>query len=718
MQHACARLTRRLLFGAAIIFAPACGSDSGSNPNPNNGSISLSLGTSSGTVAQGSALQVAATLTRGGGFTGNVSITVEGAPTGLLGTVGNVQTAGTTTTATVSLAAAGSLTPGTFPLTVRARGTGVADVTASYSLTVTATTGSSYSIAVAPTAVSVLPGASTPVVVTLNRTGFVGSVFLALTGAPAGVTGTFSANNITTNTATMTLNVGAAVAAGIYTVFVGGVAAGQPDKVTPIQLTVGTAGTFTLSLPAATASIAQGATSNIATTVTRAGGFAAAVALTVTGQPAGLTASFSPASTTGTTSTLTLTAGAALAPGTYALTIRGNSTGVTEQTTPLMVTVTTSGGGGVGNVTLNFASCSATQKPVWLAYQDGTGTVTRVTGSGDVYQFNVTSGKGGYFYVTQNGASTSVVGLYFTQPELTAAPIVVCTPATGKTVNGTAAGIALGESASLTLDGASATASTNGAFQFTNVANGTFDFVGYRRSFLAPGASDRMILRRDQNIASGGSLTVADFGSAEAFAPAQATLTVNGGTAQLSTMAYLTGASCSVASLYANVTAPSPIYGVAAGQQRASDFHYLTVISTSGNVSRIVSEVYNAFGNRTVTLGATPGVPTITPLTAGFKRLQAAFTIPTGYQSSTNFQYRNAASDRVVSIGASFGWLGGAAATLPVPDLGAAAGWNNAWAPASGSTVDYTVSMTGSNIVTSLCQEGGRLLTASVNGTN
>jgi hypothetical protein len=95
---------------------------------------------------------------------------------------------------------------------------------------------------------------------------------------------------------------------------------------------------FSLSANPASMTVAQGASATSAIAITRSGGFASSVALTATGLPAGVTASFSPASTAGSTSTLTLTGSSSAAAGTAAVTVTATGSGVTR-TAPVTLTV-------------------------------------------------------------------------------------------------------------------------------------------------------------------------------------------------------------------------------------------------------------------------------------------------------------------------------------------------------------------------------------------
>jgi uncharacterized membrane protein len=79
-------------------------------------------------------------------------------------------------------------------------------------------------------------------------------------------------------------------------------------------------------------------TSTITSTVLNA--FSSAISLSATGQPAGVTVTFSPTSITGAgTSTITFAVGASVAPGTYRITVTGTS-GSIKEAVALTLTVT------------------------------------------------------------------------------------------------------------------------------------------------------------------------------------------------------------------------------------------------------------------------------------------------------------------------------------------------------------------------------------------
>ena len=100
---------------------------------------------------------------------------------------------------------------------------------------------------------------------------------------------------------------------------------------------------FALSASLSSLSIAAGSSGTATITVTPTNGFSSTVDLSVSGVPAGVTASFSPSNPT-STSTLQLGVSGTATPGSYALTITGNSGGLSHTVTiSLNVTAAVSG---------------------------------------------------------------------------------------------------------------------------------------------------------------------------------------------------------------------------------------------------------------------------------------------------------------------------------------------------------------------------------------
>jgi len=100
---------------------------------------------------------------------------------------------------------------------------------------------------------------------------------------------------------------------------------------------------YTLSASPSSVSVAQGASGTSTVTSTAVNGFDSAITLTASGQPTGVTVSFSPTSITGSgTSTATFTVGSTAVAGTYTITITGTSGSLVETTT-VSLTVVESG---------------------------------------------------------------------------------------------------------------------------------------------------------------------------------------------------------------------------------------------------------------------------------------------------------------------------------------------------------------------------------------
>jgi hypothetical protein len=209
--------------------------------------------------------------------------------------------------------------------------------------TITApTSGGSFSLKSSPATLSVTQGSSATDTITVTDVSpFAGSVTLAASGLPSGVTAAF-ATNPTTGSSVLTLTASSTAAVGTSTVTITGTS-GTLTETTTIALTVSAkvGPTLQLSVSAPTLSIAQGSSGT--DTVTVASGFTGSVTLSASGLPSGVTAAFATNPTTGS-SVLTLTASATATAGTSTVTITGvsgSSTGNTSIT--LTVTAKTTG---------------------------------------------------------------------------------------------------------------------------------------------------------------------------------------------------------------------------------------------------------------------------------------------------------------------------------------------------------------------------------------
>jgi len=120
---------------AAVAIA-ACGDDV-TEPVP---AIAIVVSPAMVSVTQGATNTVNLSLSRSGGFTGDVSIAIEGV-SGLLTTVGPPSLDPSVSSALITIRAANSTSPGVDTVTVRATGTGVTAATAPLVITVVAASG-------------------------------------------------------------------------------------------------------------------------------------------------------------------------------------------------------------------------------------------------------------------------------------------------------------------------------------------------------------------------------------------------------------------------------------------------------------------------------------------------------------------------------------------------------------------------------------------------
>ncbi len=668
------------------------------------------------TINPGSSEDAAITLTRSN-FVEAVTLAAEGVPANVTVTFSENPVNDNDSEMTVAVGAA--VPTGAYSFTLRSTATGLLDKTVTIDLTVE--DASSYTLGLAPSPISVEQGASGTVDVTLTRLNFAEVVTLSIEGAPTGVTSQFSVNPVPGNASVLTITVGAAVTPGDYSLTVRGTSASLSDVTESLTLTVTEAVGFSLDAIAAI-TVQQGGSGVRAATITRTGGFAGDVTVTVTDLTAGITATVNPVTTAGSSVDVTIDVAGNVAVGNYTATVRGNATGQPESTQTLDISVTTSGG---QQISLDFGVCVAEERPVWLAYQDGAGPWTPVSGVGDTYAFNVTSATAAIAISTLPTLSTSSVLVYYaTQAEMVTADLEdLCDEVpTGKTVNASVAGIntLLGEGATISLGEAWRDTSVNGPIAINQVADGNLDLVGYKWS--PTGTTDRMFLRRDVNAPANSDIGLIDFDdiAGDAFSPQFATITLQGGSGSGAWYSeYATSPSpgtCYFAPLNDDFFVGATqflIGGAPPAEQQTGDFHY--VAFTDGQDLSFVSEMFSTMAPRTISFGAALPTPTITDITgtAAYRRARVQLTLPGEYNQTVIF----ALTDGTASITAlaTAAWLGGQTVSLEIPDFTGLGGWDDSWAPTNASTTDWVFSAYGATLVD--CTEGAREVSRTVLGT-
>ncbi len=202
-------------------------------------------------------------------------------------------------------------------------------------------TSPAFSISASPTSLSVVQGSSgKSTITTIVSGGFDSAIGLTASGQPTGVTLGLNPASIAapgSGTSTLTITVASTTATGTYTITVTGTG-GEITHTATVSLTVTapTAGAFTISVSPTSGYLYQGQSGYAVITTTVSGGFDSAIALSATGQPSGVTVSFSPPSIAAPgsgTSDMNLSVATNAPTGTYPITITGIGGGITHTTT-------------------------------------------------------------------------------------------------------------------------------------------------------------------------------------------------------------------------------------------------------------------------------------------------------------------------------------------------------------------------------------------------
>lgn len=258
------------------------------------------------------------------GFKGKVSLAASGVPAGVTAAFASVNTSTIGLTFTRSTTAAA----GTYSVTL----TGTSGTVSSQTTITIIILQPSFTLSSSASDLTLLVGgasAGTSISIA-GQNGFSSAVSFAVSGVPSGVTATFSSPS-TTSKSTLTLTPSSMADPGTCTLTVTGTS-GILVSTTTIALTIPEPGFSISSSESALTLLVGGATVSSIIDVASSKGSAASVALTATGPPKGVTASFSQATTT-KTSLLTLAASTSAVPGSYTVIVTGTFGAVTSSAT-------------------------------------------------------------------------------------------------------------------------------------------------------------------------------------------------------------------------------------------------------------------------------------------------------------------------------------------------------------------------------------------------
>jgi subtilase family serine protease len=163
---------------------------------------------------------------------------------------------------------------------------------------------------------------------------------------------------------------------------------------------------FAISASPTSVSVAQGSSGSSTITTTVSGGFSSAVALTSSGQPTGVTVTFSPTSIAAPgsgSSTMSIVVASTTAAGTYTITVTGTGGGVTQNTS-VSLTVTAPAGA-------DFSISASPTAITVVRGSSGTSTITTAALSGFDSAVTLTaSGQGNQQTVTFSPSSIAAPG--------------------------------------------------------------------------------------------------------------------------------------------------------------------------------------------------------------------------------------------------------------------------------------------------------------------
>lgn len=218
-----------LALAAGFVVSSGCNDSGGTGTTPD---YTITLNPTALTILPGAADVTTVTLSRTD-FDGEVTFSVSGAPAGITSSFAPQVTTGDNSTLTISASAITA--PGLYNISVRGAAT-AGNRSRGLAITVSPPL-PDFQLSAAPSSITVAQGGTGTTGIAIARTDFTGPVTLAVTEAPAGVTGSFDPAAPTGTNSVLTVTVGAAVPPGQYDVTVEGT--GAPGaRTTSFSLTV------------------------------------------------------------------------------------------------------------------------------------------------------------------------------------------------------------------------------------------------------------------------------------------------------------------------------------------------------------------------------------------------------------------------------------------------------------------------------------------------
>jgi hypothetical protein len=280
-------------------------------------------------------------------------------------------------------------------------------------------------------------------------------------------------------------------------------------------------------------------------------------------------------------------------------------------------------------------------------------------------------------------------------------------------LNGTVAGLVDDDYAGISASSAYTNAGVESpAWSLPSLPNQSLDLVATRVSDPFLQTVDRVIVRRGllPGLPGSAPIPVLDFAAAEAKALAATTLTLsNVGNDVVDVTNTFTTANGTTHPLTSSFSpgATHPVYSVPSELTVAGDLHALSVTAFTDQQQgfRDATHYYRTAGNKSLTLGAFVGIPTITTVTSSpTKRMRAQLASQSDYPDGVAVAFSQGTNCGegcftiyVVSVLTTAAFLGGTPATweLTIPDL-SAAGYQASWGLQNNATpVEWDVTALG-----------------------
>ncbi|HWZ44085.1 MAG TPA: hypothetical protein VNW97_11440 [Candidatus Saccharimonadales bacterium] len=189
-------------------------------------------------------------------------------------------------------------------------------------------TAADFSVSASPASQSVTQGAGTSYTTTVGAiNGFTGTVNLSVSGLPSGATASFNPTSVANSgNSTLSVSTSSTTPAGTFTLTITGTSGTVSHSTTVTLVVQGPNPDFSISVSPTSLSVARGASGNYTVNIGAVNGFTGTVSLSVSGVPGHVTATFNPASVSGSgNSTLTVAVSRKASTGTQTMTITGAS---------------------------------------------------------------------------------------------------------------------------------------------------------------------------------------------------------------------------------------------------------------------------------------------------------------------------------------------------------------------------------------------------------